>query len=99
MTFAVKTIYNTDEHGKRVPDDMDEDDMPCTFHGPFDSLAAAEAWMLDEYPDGDEDVYEQYADDYDPSEYKGFLNDPKAIYGDVEEPDEDIRDEVFEPPC
>lgn len=89
MTFAVETIYNTEADGTPVPEDVDEDDMPRTFHGPFDTLEAAVSWIENDYPDGDTDVYEQYADDYPDEVFNGFLNDPKSIFGDL--PDEDVR--------
>lgn len=90
MTFAVKTIYNTEADGSPVPDDVPEDEMPCTYHGPFDSLTEAISWMENDYPDGDTDVYEQYADDYPDKVFNGYLNDPRSIFGDI--PDDDIRD-------
>lgn len=97
MTFAVETIYNTEADGSPVPEDVPEDEMPRTFHGPFDTLEEAISWMENDYPDGDTDVYEQYANDYPDEVFNGYLNDPKSIFGDI--PDDDIRDDVAEVPC
>lgn len=94
MTFAVKTYYNTEADGRPVPEDTPLEEMPITFHGPFDSITAAISWMENDYPEGDTDVFDQVADDFDvPAEW---LNDPQSIYGDI--PDEDIRDDGDEPP-
>lgn len=80
--IAVKTMYLTDENNDPVPEDTEEDELPCVYHGPFDSLAAAEHWVYYVYPDGDEDVHEQKAGWFDIDE--DWLNDPASI-------DEDIR--------
>lgn len=92
MIIAVKTYYNTEADGSIVPDDVPLEEMPITYHGPFDSMTEAISWMENDYPDGDTDVYEQIADEFDiPMEW---LNDPASIYGDI--PDEDIRDDSQE---
>lgn len=85
--FAVKTYYNTEADGSLVEESRALEDRPITYHGPFDSMTQAISWMDNDWPDGDTDVVEQVADDFDiPSEW---LNDPASIFGDI--PDEDIR--------
>lgn len=82
--IAVKTIYNTEADGSEVPDDVVEEDMPCTYHGPFKNMDEAVHFMNEVWPDNDTDIYEQYADEYDiPEEW---LNDPKSLFGDTEVP-------------
>lgn len=95
MTICVKTYYNTEADGKPVPDDVGMEDMPITYHGPFDTITDAISWMENDYPDGDTDVFEQVADDFDLPRGT-FINDPKSIFGDI--PDEDIRDDVEDEP-
>lgn len=85
--IAVKTYYNTQANGERVPEDCPLEDMPITYHGPFDSMTAAVSWMENDYPDDDTDLYEQIADDFDIP--RAWLNSPASIHGDI--PDEDIR--------
>jgi hypothetical protein len=82
MTFLVKTYYNTDENGDPVPDEVAMEDMPITYHGPFDDLTAAISWMENDYPDGDTDVYEQIADDFDIPADADYINTPESIHGD-----------------
>lgn len=85
--FAVKTYYNTEADGTPVEENRPLEDRPITYHGPFDSITDAISWMENDYPDGDTDVTEQIADDFDiPVEW---LNSPESIHGDI--PDEDIR--------
>lgn len=76
--FAVKTLFNTDENNVPVPDDMAEDDLPTTYHGPFESIEAAENWMNNVYPDGDTDVYDQFCGEYEVEE--SWLNDPNSLF-------------------
>lgn len=88
--ILVKTYYNTEADGRRVPEDVPMEEMPITYHGPFDSISDAVDWMENEYPDDDTDVYEQIADDFDIPEDADYINDPDSIRGDI--PDEDIRE-------
>ena len=81
--IAVKTVYNTDANNEPVPEGVPFDELPCVYHGPFDSIADAKHWVDYVYPDGDTDVEDQFVDEYEVEEE--WLNDP-AIY------DEDIRD-------
>lgn len=90
MTICVKTYYNTDENNDPVPDDVQLEDMPITYVGPFETMAEAIDWMNNVYPDGDEDVYEQVADDYDLPEGT-YINHPDSLFGGT--PEEDIRPE------
>lgn len=80
--IVVKTIYHTDESNNPIPEDVPYDQLPVVYHGPFSSFEEAERWMRDIYPDGDEDVYDQFADEFDIN--PSWLNDPTSI-------DEDIR--------
>lgn len=87
--ILVKTYYNTDADGRVVPEGVPMEDMPITYHGPFDTLDDAVSWMENEWPEDDTDVYEQFADDFDLP--RGTpVNDPESIHGDI--PDEDIRE-------
>lgn len=89
MTILVKTYYSTDENGKPVPSDVPLEEMPITYHGPFDSISDAIGWMENEWPDGDTDVYDQAAGDYRLP--RGTpINSPESIRGDI--PDDDIRE-------
>ena len=87
--ILVKTLYNTEADGTPVADGVDEEDMPTTYHGPFESDEAAEAW-LSEWPD-DQDVYEQYINDYDLPRGT-IINTPESLFGGL--PDEDVREDV-----
>lgn len=89
MTICVKTYYNTEADGTPVPEDVPVEEMPITYHGPFDTITEAISWMENDYPDGDTDVYEQIADDFD-LDPEVFINLPNSIHGDI--PDEDITD-------
>lgn len=82
--YAVQTLYNTDEEGNRIPDDVPEEELPTTYAGPFKSQEEAEYWMNNVYPDGDEDVYDQFAGEFEVEE--AWLNDPASLF------DTDIRD-------
>lgn len=83
MTIAVKTYYVTDAEGSPVPEDVSMEDLPITYHGPFASLEAAIHWMETVWPDGDTDVYDQIADDFDVSPED--LNDPNGLFADFTE--------------
>jgi hypothetical protein len=76
--IAVRTTYWTHADGSPVdPDTTSEEDWPTTYHGPFDTMAAALDWMDNVYPDGDTDVEDQDADDYDiPTDW---LNSPESV--------------------
>lgn len=80
MQYVVVTIYNTDEHGAPVPEDVPEDDMPRTLVGPFESAGEARHWMDYVYPDGDTDVHEQFYEPYEPADkHAGYINHPDSI--------------------
>jgi len=87
--YLVKTYYNTEADGSPVPEDVPMEEMPITYHGPFDSMTDAVSWMENEWPDGDTDVYEQIADDFDLPDGTP-INDPASIWGDI--PDGDLPD-------
>lgn len=79
MTICVKTYYNTDENNDPVPEDVELEDMPITYHGPFETMLDAIVWMREIYPDDDTDVYEQIADDFDLPDGT-YINGPDTIY-------------------
>lgn len=79
--IAVKTIYLTDENNNPVPEGVPADEMPTVYHGPFDSFEEAELWMRDIYPDDDQDVYDQFAAEFDIN--PSWLNDPTSIDQDI----------------
>lgn len=87
--ILVKTYYNTDAEGNLVPEHIPLEEMPITYHGPFDSMSDAVSWMENDWPDNDTDVHEQIADDFDLPNGTP-INAPGSIHGDI--PDEDIRD-------
>lgn len=76
--IAVKTLFNTDWDGTPVPDDVAEDDLPTTYHGPFDTIEEAIFWLEEIYPDGDTDVYDQDAGEFEVEPQ--WLNDPASLY-------------------
>lgn len=86
--ILVRILWNTEADGTRVPDDLDEEEMPCSLYGPFDSFEDAESWMNDDYPDGDAAVYDMGAANIE-VEPDWCINLPSVIFGD--EPEEDIR--------
>ena len=91
--ICVKIYWNTDENGEVVPDDVDLEDGPISYYGPFDDISQAISWMENDYPDEDSDVYEMIADDFDLGR-DVYINKPDSIFGDI--PDEDIRHESQE---
>ena len=89
MTILVRIFYNTDAEGVWIDaDSLAEEDLPTTYHGPFDTIHDAISWMENDYPDGDTDVYDMVADDFDIPADADYINDPANIY---EGRDEDIR--------
>lgn len=94
MTILVKIYWNTEADGTPVPDDVDLEDGPLSYYGPFDDITSAISWMENDYPDDDTDVYEIVADDFDIPADADFINSPDSIFGD--HPDEDIRDDSQE---
>lgn len=91
--ICVKIYFNTDAENKWVyTEDTEIEDLPICFFGPFESLDRAISWMENDYPDGDTDVYDMVADEFDIP--KEWLNDPATVNGDI--PDEDIRPESQE---
>ena len=93
--ILVKTYYNTEADGTPVEDNRPLEDMPITYHGPFEDMSQAVSFIENDWPDDDTDVYEQIADDFDLPEGT-YINDPKSIFGDI--PDDDIRDDVEDQP-
>lgn len=79
--IAVKVFWNTHSDGHAVDfEEIDWDDInaPISIYGPFDSLEEAESWM-DYYPDGDDDLYDMEADDYNfPQRY--VINPPNYSF-------------------
>lgn len=71
--IAVKVYWNTHPDGTEVNfETVDWDDIqaPISIYGPFDTIEEAVDWMTDGYPDGDTDVHDMTADDYDiPSDW------------------------------
>lgn len=91
--ILVKIYWNTDADGEPVPDGTPLEDGPLSYFGPFDTIVQAISWMENDYPDGDTDVHDMVADDFDiPVEVVPYINKPDSIFGDI--PDEDIRDDV-----
>ena len=76
--WAVKTVFNTDHENKPIPESVDFDDLPVVYHGPFESVEAARDWMINVYPDGDEDVEEQFYGEFEVEE--SWLNDPNSLF-------------------
>lgn len=87
--IAVKVFWNTHPDGSPVDTekvDWDAEDAPISIYGPFDSIDDAQDWMDNDYPEGDDDVHDMEADDYDiPSDW--VIADPDSIHGDI--PDEE----------
>lgn len=86
--ILVKIYWNTEADGSPVPEDIDIEDGPLSYYGPFSSVTEAEYWMEDEYPDGDTDVRDMVAGDFHLHE-DVYINPPNVIHGGI--PDEDIR--------
>lgn len=93
--IAVKIYWNTDADGEPVPNDIDLEDGPISYYGPFEDITRAVSWMENDYPDGDMDVYDMVADEFDLPEGTP-VNEPNSIFGD--QPDEDVRDDVEDEP-
>lgn len=87
--ICVKIYWNTDADGIDVPDDVDLEDGPISYYGPFTSMSRAVSWMNNDFPEDDEDVHEMVAGEFD-LEKGVYINTPESIFGDV--PDVDIRD-------
>lgn len=79
--ILVKTYYNTDEHNNPVPDDVELENMPITYHGPFNYMEDAEFFMNEVWPDGDTDIHEQIADVFTDVPMK-WVNDPTKLITD-----------------
>lgn len=94
--IAVRIHWHTYADGSPVPHETAMADRPHSFYGPFRDITAAISWIENDYPDGDEDVYEIVADDFDIPPHAAWLNAPESIFGD--DPDEDVRDYVDESP-
>lgn len=88
--YLVKTYYNTEADGTPVEEDRALEERPITYHGPFDDITQAISFIENDWPDGDTDITEQIADDFDLPEGT-YINTPESIHGDV--PDVDIRTE------
>lgn len=76
--ILVKAYWNTEADGTPVAEDVDLEDGPISYFGPFDTLEAATSWMNDDYPDGDTDVHDMIADEFDLPEGT-FINAPDSI--------------------
>lgn len=93
--IAVKIYWNTDSRGEFITETVELGDMPCSYYGPFDSIVDAISWMENDYPDGDTEVHDMVADDFDlPESVLHNVNAPDSIFGDI--PDTDIREESRE---
>lgn len=94
--ILVKIYWNTHPDGSHVNyEEVDWDSVhaPVSFYGPFDSITDAVSWMENDYPEGDTDVHDMVADDFDLP--RGWvINSPDSVHGDI--PDEDIRDDSQE---
>lgn len=89
--IIVKAFFNTDTEGRRVDtESLALDDLPQCWYGPFDDISEAVSFMENDYPDGDTDLYEMIANDFEVPEGT-FLNDPMEWRKQFEE--DDIRDE------
>lgn len=100
--IAVKIYWNTHSDGPEVnleAVDWNTIDSPVSLYGPFESITQAISWMENDYPDGDTDVHDMVADDFDVPKH-WFVNDPARFrdgsFVDPEHPDEDIRTESQE---
>lgn len=89
--ILVRALWNTEADGTPVPDDITDENRPTSYYGPFDTIDDAVSWMENDYPDGDTDLYEMEADDYEiPVEQVQYVNAPNSVLGDI--PDEDTRE-------
>lgn len=89
--ILVKAFWNTDADGRRVDRSrLADEEGPVSYYGPFNDISDAVAWMDDDYPSDDTDLYEMIADDFELDDSIP-VNAPDSIFGDI--PDEDIRDD------
>lgn len=97
--IAVKIYFNTDENNFWVDENTKLENWPMCVYGPFDDIQAAIDWMENDYPDGDTDVHDMIADDFDIPE-GWHVNSPDAFKdgsaADPVNPDVDIRTESQE---
>ena len=88
--IAVKIYWNIDIGGKKVDVeavDWNTIDAPVSIYGPFETMSDAISWMENDYPEGDTEVYDMIADDFEIP--RGWtVNHPDSIRPDI--PDEDI---------
>jgi hypothetical protein len=89
--IAVKIYWNTHPSGAAVnfeTVDWDDIEAPMSIYGPFETIEDAVEWMND-YPDGDDDLHDMTADDYDiPADW--YVNDPVEFTNQNKDDDGDI---------
>lgn len=91
--ILVKAYFNTEADGTLVPEDLDLEDGPLCYYGPFPSLDEAISWMENDWPDDFTDTRDVVAGEFQ-LERDVWINPPSTITGDI--PDEDIRDDSQE---